>query len=121
MMQTLLKIVEIMKRQGFPCLFQLFTGLYCPGCGGTRALRALLHGKLILSFQYHPLVLYGLLAVLAEGAGWLISKLTGNPRWYPGHEVEVICVGAGIVLVNWLYKNYMLVARGIDLLPPWPF
>ena len=40
-----------------PCLFQLMTGLYCPGCGGTRAVKALLAGHPVLSFLYHPLVL----------------------------------------------------------------
>ncbi|MBQ2106068.1 MAG: DUF2752 domain-containing protein, partial [Lachnospiraceae bacterium] len=27
-----------------PCVVQELTGLYCPGCGGTRALKALLKG-----------------------------------------------------------------------------
>ena len=26
-------------------------------------------------------------------------------------------IGAGIVVGNWFYKNYMLVFRGVDLLP----
>lgn len=41
-----------------PCLFQMMTGLYCPGCGGTRAVRALLSGHPVLSFLYHPVVPY---------------------------------------------------------------
>ena len=54
--------------QGFPCLFHFFTGFYCPGCGGTRAVRLLLKGDLAGSFQYHPFVLYvcGALAVELE-------------------------------------------------------
>lgn len=43
----------------YPCLFHLATGYYCPGCGGTRAIAALLHGQLFRSFLYHPVVLYG--------------------------------------------------------------
>lgn len=30
-----------------PCAFHMLTGLYCPGCGGTRAVRALMHGRLL--------------------------------------------------------------------------
>lgn len=40
------------------CGFKYLFHLYCPGCGGTRAVDALLHGQLLKSFMYHPLVLY---------------------------------------------------------------
>ena len=33
------------------CLFHEWTSLYCPGCGGTRALYALLHGDLKASLH----------------------------------------------------------------------
>ena len=39
-----------------PCLFRKATGLYCPGCGSTRALWRLLRGDLLGSLRYHPLV-----------------------------------------------------------------
>ncbi len=39
-----------------PCPFRKATGLYCPGCGSTRALWRLLHGDLLGSLRYHPLV-----------------------------------------------------------------
>ncbi len=51
---------------GSVCIFHSLTGLYCPGCGGTRAVRTLLQGDLRMSVQYHPLVLYTVIAVLAE-------------------------------------------------------
>ena len=35
---------------GMPCAFHSLTGLYCPGCGGTRAVRELLYGDLRMSF-----------------------------------------------------------------------
>ncbi|MCF0234038.1 MAG: DUF2752 domain-containing protein [Thermoguttaceae bacterium] len=38
-----------------PCLFKRFVGLYCPGCGSTRAVRRLLAGDLLGSLRYNPL------------------------------------------------------------------
>ena len=46
------------KLSVFPCFFYHVLGIYCPGCGGTRAIGALLQGKPLLSFWYHPLVPY---------------------------------------------------------------
>lgn len=50
-----------------PCPLHAYTGYYCPGCGGTRATFALLHGHLIRSFVLHPFVPYT--AVLG---GWFM-------------------------------------------------
>jgi hypothetical protein len=37
-----------------PCPFHWLTGLYCPGCGATRALHALLHGDVEKAFSMNP-------------------------------------------------------------------
>ena len=115
MLQDLLQII----RRGVPCPFQRFTGLYCPGCGGTRALKALLHGDLLLSLQYHPLVLYTAVVVAAELLSLAVARVTKNPRWYLGHETLFVYIAAGIIVVNWIGKNVLLVFFGIDLLPAW--
>ena len=39
------------------CLFHEWTGLYCPGCGSTRALYALLHGDLKTSLHDNLLLI----------------------------------------------------------------
>lgn len=41
----------------FTCKFYEKTGYYCPGCGGTRALRLCLQGHFLKSLKYHPAVL----------------------------------------------------------------
>lgn len=40
-----------------PCLFHRLTGLWCPGCGTTRALHQLLHGNLTAAFRFNPLAI----------------------------------------------------------------
>jgi hypothetical protein len=39
-----------------PCLFKAATGLDCPGCGGTRAMHALLHGDFAAAADHHVLI-----------------------------------------------------------------
>ena len=46
------------------CMFHQLTGLYCPGCGATRALSAMLHGDL-KSSMHNNLLLFPLLALIA--------------------------------------------------------
>lgn len=95
---------------GAPCLFHSLTGLYCPGCGGTRAVRSLLKGDLRMSFQYHPLVLYTVIVVILE----ILLKGGGSRK----KRCRIyLLIGAAVWAVNWIFKDYMLVCRGVDLLP----
>ncbi|MEY8337921.1 DUF2752 domain-containing protein [Lachnospiraceae bacterium 62-35] len=104
-------------RQGFPCLFHLLTGLYCPGCGGTRAFRFFLRGQWRKSFCYNPIILYAALVTLIQGICWMVSKGLKKPDLYPLRPSLFLYIGAAIILINWIYKNYMLIVCGIDLLP----
>lgn len=40
---------------GIPCTLHSLTGLYCPGCGASRALRAMLHLDLYQALRYNAL------------------------------------------------------------------
>lgn len=112
--------------QGLPCLFHFLTGFYCPGCGGTRAVRLLLRGDVAGSFQYHPFVLYACMALIVEalicGSCLVRRQFMGEKqlRYLPGMERRYrwwVLAGAVIVIVNWIVKNVLLLA-GIDLLLP---
>ena len=43
-----------------PCPFRWATGLHCPGCGSTRALHHLLHGRVATAFGLNPLLVVSL-------------------------------------------------------------
>ena len=45
------------------CMFHQLTGLYCPGCGATRALSAMLHGNVKASL-HNNFLLFPLLALI---------------------------------------------------------
>jgi hypothetical protein len=83
-----------------PCLFNAFTGLYCPGCGTTRALHALVHGDLVGMLAMNPLlplVLVALPILVLQGLGYrlplptrLLAVLTNPKLWLvviPGYWV----------------------------------
>lgn len=85
------------------CDFFSKTGLYCPGCGGTRAVKSLLRGDIIRSFLYHPFVPYCatmyivfMLYVFLKKHFKLFKKI------FP---VEiVIYIGVGVLLLQWVVK-----------------
>ena len=45
-----------MEWTGVGCVFLYFLGIPCPGCGMTRALRALLRLDFVAAFTYNPLI-----------------------------------------------------------------
>lgn len=100
-----------------PCVFHWLTGLYCPGCGGTRALKYLLQGKILSSIQYHPLVFYVIFMACVELISWLVARVSGNRRWFLGHGEWLVYIGIAITAVNWIVKNVLLLGFGIDLMP----
>lgn len=96
-----------------PCLFSTFLGIYCPGCGGTRAVDALLQGHFLKALWYHPLVPYT--AVLYGGfmAGHAFSRLGSKKihgwkfhNWY-------LYAAVGIVVANFIVKNVLRIGFGI--------
>ena len=46
------------------CIIYEKTGFYCPACGGTRSVLALLQGSFLKSLWYHPVVLYTVILYL---------------------------------------------------------
>lgn len=92
-----------------PCAFHAATGYYCPGCGGTRAVYALLHGHLFRSVLYHPFVPY---VVLLGGYFMLsqtIERLSHHRLAVALHFRPVyLWAGLGIIVVNFFLKNTLL-------------
>ena len=84
------------------------------------AVLALLAGHPVLSFLYHPLVPYCALVALVFAVSYAIYWKTKDPRFRLYLSDAYVHVGLGIIVVNFLVKNYLLAAKGIDILEQLP-
>lgn len=100
-----------------PCMVHSIFGLYCPGCGGTRAITFLLEGQIVDSFLCHPLVLY-----TAVIGGWFM--FSQSVERVSRHKIKIamrykdiyLWLALIIVIANFVVKNALLIFWQIDLL-----
>ncbi|MFT3830346.1 MAG: DUF2752 domain-containing protein [Opitutaceae bacterium] len=91
-----------------PCPWRALTGLYCPGCGSTRALLALAHGDLPRAFTQNPLLVLSLPLLLGWAAFALVRAWRGQPpAALPRHSATITLV---VVVLYFVLRN----------LPWWP-
>lgn len=74
----------------FPCLWFEITGWYCPGCGATRMLEALIRGNFYQALRFNPLLFILLPFGTALFIDWLLHDKTQRstalvnriPEWF---------------------------------------
>ena len=99
------------------CAFPYYLHLYCPGCGGTRAVRFLLEGKFVQSFLAHPFVMYLFIlyiqCLLMSGYSVLIKRDgVFRTRIYIWQIVMMLVIVVGFFVI----RNLLLVFAGYDFL-----
>ena len=105
---------ELFSDFSAPCYFRTHWKLYCPGCGGTRALFALMHGNLRQSLKYNPVTLLFLLDVLVTTILSLIEKK--NSKYSTSRFRLILNITLLIFIVVFsVLRNYLLYT-GIDVL-----
>ena len=97
------------------CVLYKVFGIYCPGCGGTRAVTELLHGSILKSLWYHPVVGYAVFLF----SGFMVSHTLRKLRipWIKGWQFHTwyLWGALGIVFGNWIVKNILLLGFQISL------
>lgn len=88
------------------CPFLAITGLYCPGCGGLRAIASITDGDLGAAVAYNPLAV----AALALGCWMLGASFVRQWRGLPGSVARVehswfFRFLPGLILVFWIMRN----------------
>ena len=98
-----------------PCFFSSVLGFYCPGCGGTRAVKALCRGQFFRALWYHPLVPY--LAVgfggfmVTQGLHRVWIRLIRGWRFHQWYLYGAVF----LILANFILKNMLRLIWGITL------
>lgn len=85
-----------------PCPFRTLTGLWCPGCGMTRATHHLLRGNVMQALHYNLFVIVILLALTAAWFAWLLNsagRTIRTSRWVP----VPLQVAAGVALLSFAF------------------
>ncbi len=95
------------------CLMHDLLLLYCPLCGGTRAVGALLRADLLSALRYNALAVAGITVFLAfEGSAWMRFFLKKEPYARIGKRFWIAC--AIVTAVFFIGRNLLMVAFGID-------
>lgn len=98
-----------------PCPLRWLSGLFCPGCGSTRALHGLLHGDLAAALSFNPLLVLALpfvalllanqVFVLPEGLQALARRIGDARPW-------AVLLIAYMVLRNLPWEPFAALAPG---------
>jgi len=83
------------------CMFHELTGMYCPGCGMTRATHHLLHGHILTALHCNAIFTLALPCVVAYG----IWRWTGQPERALSWRPVYVWLLLGVVAVFGIVRN----------------
>lgn len=88
------------------CWIHRITGIYCPACGGTRAVLSLFEGRVVESLLFHPAVIYGAgLWCLYMGINTVILLFTRDWDKMIHFSGRYVLIGVLLLAVNFVMKN----------------
>lgn len=101
-------LMPMLEKLPWSCVLYRLLGVYCPGCGGTRAVNALLHGHIITSLWYHPLIVYCVALYLGYMISWTFARfrmfgLRRGMKFRVGYLYGMLAV----VGINFVLKNVL--------------
>lgn len=86
------------------CMFRIFTGYDCPGCGSQRAIHSLLHGHPLQAWHYNPFIFFA----VPIGALYLFIETWRDrfPRLYTAANRPTILILIAVsVVLWWILRN----------------
>lgn len=95
------------------CPFLDIFHMYCPGCGGTRAVTALLSGQFLDSFLYYPPIIIFAAFIFLYDIYFLMCLKFRRHR-LPAFPLWTLYVIVGIIGVWFVLRNILYFAFGFD-------
>lgn len=95
-----------------PCVFNKITGLYCPGCGMTRAVHSIMHFKFYQAIRYNALVVLIPPLLLIY---YLLTMFNFDPKYSKAiiYLALTIAILYGIARNLWWFNTLMPTTVGI--------
>ena len=90
-----------------PCPFLTYLHIYCPGCGATRAVIALMRGDVLLSLRENALILFILTAAALYYIEYAVRVWGGSFRFSLLHRSWVIYSVLALLGVYLIARNFI--------------
>ncbi len=108
--------ISITAINPYDCFAYNMFGLYCPGCGGTRAVKYLLDGNILMSLKYHPAVLYTAVLLFFFMSSHTLKIITGGKVKTIGLRPIYFYILVGIIILQCIVKNMLILFADIYIL-----
>ena len=99
-----------------PCIFHKITGLYCPGCGMTRATIFLAKGNFWASIYHNPTILYVAIVSIWFILSYIVKSFDKKQkynRFYFCYSDIYIWIGLILLLGTFVIRNILSTFFGI--------
>ena len=109
-------VSDILMDHNFKCALASSLYMYCPGCGGTRAVYSLLHFDIISAIRYNIVVPLGLIIYIYYNVKAIISIIKHEDDFINRQKFIPMYIFIGVLLLNFVLRNVLLWGFGIDLI-----
>lgn len=96
------------------CFMKEHFNLYCPGCGGSRSLMALLSLDLLESFILFPPLIIAVIIILELDVRMIISAVSRSPKYIESYNYKRFYILAFAIILNFFIRNILLCFFKID-------
>lgn len=101
---------------GIKCVLAEKALLYCPGCGGTRSLYALLKLDILTALRYNFALPFAVFVYIYYNVKAIISVIKKKDDFFKTEKFILVYVFIGILILNFIVRNVLLWGFGIDFI-----